>query len=261
MPKRNFRASRKTDRRETKKGSKREPRTKTREVKMYERWVPATPLLPRNERQQDLINAVYSSPVTIAIGYPGTGKTYIPARIAGYLMATKQLSNIILTRPAVSDSASVGFFKGSKDEKMTPWLGPVLKGIKQEIAPSDLEYLMDDDIDRISFVPLEIVKGASWDDTIIIVDEAEDLTIVEVRALMTRLGRNSHIIFAGDLAQSNRRNPGIQILLDTMRVDDGIEKVATVINFDDKDHIVRSPECRDIVMFFDRQWAMMDTTP
>lgn len=139
-------------------------------------------LEPKNQLQHAYMQCIKESPIIIATGYPGTGKTYIPARIAAQMLKQGYISNITLTRPNVSSSKSMGHYPGSKNEKMQHWLSPVLGALKEEFPLRTINLMASPEMNKIIMCPLELVKGLSWNDTFMIADEAEDMTIEIGRA-------------------------------------------------------------------------------
>jgi len=224
----------------------------TRETRVEKCFCPASQLLPKNASQGIYIDALRSSPVVIATGYPGTGKTYIPARIAGDMYKRGYINTIVLSRPSVSTSNSIGFFKGTKNEKMLQWLAPVLGALREEFPPSQLEYMMKDDVEHIVFSPLETIKGLSWSKSFIIIDEAEDLTFKELRSILTRIGTGSTIVLCGDLVQTDLRKSGLQTLLDLMAIEPKMKNIISHVNFNKPEEIIRSSACRELVLAFER---------
>ena len=213
---------------------------------------PAAPLTSKNALQADYITCIKDCPITVATGYPGTGKTYIPARIAAHLYKTGQIDNIILSRPPVSASNSLGFFKGTKEEKMKQWLAPVLGALKDEFSPGELSYLLKEEVERVTFVPIEVVKGQSWKNSFVIIDEAEDCTLKELKSILTRIGANSRIVLCGDVGQTDLRRSGLAELIDMCKGDARLRKHIQHVDFNDPATIVRSDMCREMILGFER---------
>lgn len=223
----------------------------TRADKAENFFKPAPPLEPLNQIQSEYIQTIKSSPITFATGYPGTSKTYIPTRIASLWLKQSAVSQIILMRPAVSASKSVGFAKGTHEEKMRHWLRPVLGALQQEFSHGQLSYMLKEEIQMIDFVPLENVKGNSWDNAFIIVDEAEDCTLAELKSIVTRVGKNSTLVLCGDVAQCDLRDgSGLRQFLSLREESPRLKRTVQHIDFNSFDDIVRSDVCKEIVMGF-----------
>lgn len=231
----------------------REPRnTNVRQCKVERCFNPPSPLKPKNTLQAEYIDSIQNNTITIATGYPGTGKTYIAARIAASWYKQKRIDQIILTRPAISESASLGFFKGTLEEKMQGWLAPVLGALKEEFSPGELEYLVKETVNRVTYVPLEIIKGSNWKNCFTIVDEAEDCTLTELKAILTRVGTNSRLVLSGDIGQSALYKCGLYDVLEMKAVDERFGRHIQHVNFNDPAAIVRSNECREMILGFER---------
>ena len=158
------------------------------------------PLVPMNKKQQLYIDLLKEKPIVIATGYAGSSKTYIPAVMAADLYKLNQIQKIYLTRPAISTSKSVGYFKGTAEEKLSQWLGAVIPIFIERMGRSMFEIAVD--AGDVQFIPLEVAKGMSINDAWFIVEEASDLTKEEVIKLVTRMGKNSVLVLAGDIRQA-----------------------------------------------------------
>lgn len=223
----------------------------TRAEKSEASFRPAPPLEPLNQIQSEYIQAIKSSPITFATGYPGTSKTYIPTRLASLWLKQSAVSQLIIMRPAVSASKSIGFAKGTHEEKMRNWLRPVLGALQEEFSHGQLSYMLKEEIQCIDFVPLENVKGNSWKDAFIIVDEAEDCTLAELKSIVTRVGKNSTLVLCGDIAQCDLKDgSGLSQFLNLREQSPRLKRVIQHIDFNEFEDIVRSDVCKEIVMGF-----------
>ena len=159
---------------------------------------------PMNKKQSALLNAIYHSTMTIAIGTAGTGKTFCSASKVAQLFLKGGYDKIVLTRPNVSTGRSVGFFPGTVEEKLGVWLQPLLTVLKEAFGDGRYEYLISKK--QIMIQPLETVRGQSFRDALILVDECQNLEWGEIEALTTRIGDNSKMILMGDPKQSDVAN-------------------------------------------------------
>ena len=191
-------------------------------------------------------------PIVVATGYPGTGKTYIPTRIAAEMFKAGLISSIMLSRPNVTSSKSVGYFPGTKNEKMTEWLAPVLGALKEEFSHFTLKGLLHPETGDITMCPLELIKGLSLQNTFMIVDEAEDLTIEEIKKVLTRIGNGSKIVLCGDTDQTDIRQCGLVKLLKMRESDHDLQSVIGHVDFSNPGTIVRSAACKKIILGFER---------
>lgn len=218
----------------------------------------APALKPQNEVQSHYINYINTAPVTIATGHAGTGKTYIPTRMASLWYKQRAIDRIILVRPAASASNSLGFFKGTKEDKMREWIQPILSTLREEFSPGQLEYMMSEEIGAIEFCPLETAKGNSWKNAFIIVDEAEDCNMKEIKTLLTRLGENSTMCICGDINQVDINRSGVGEFLETREKSLLLKESVKHIDFNDYDDIVRSDTVRNIIMGFDEAAGILE---
>ena len=198
------------------------------------------PLRPMNARQQEYINAIKNNSVVICTGVWGSSKTYIPSVMACDMLLSKQIEKIVIARPAEGKSKSVGFMKGDKNEKLSGWCAPILDTFNKRLGSGHLEaYLING---RVELLALEQVKGRSWDNTFIIVDEAEDLEATVAKSLVGRQGVNSKLVLTGDIAQQDlKKYSGLQLLLDVAKYNN---MDIPLVDFDSWDYCVRSEEAR-----------------
>ena len=206
------------------------------------------PLIPMNDKQKDYIKAVQEQSCVICIGVWGSSKTYIPSVIASDWLMDKKIDKVIIARPAEGKGRSVGFLKGSKDEKMQPWCAPITDTMKDRMGVAHFEAMLANG--KIEQLALEHVKGRSWDNAFILVDEAEDLEPEVARSLVGRQGVNSVTVITGDLRQQDlKKNSGLQYLLDVAEYTD---LPITLIDFDSWDYCVRSEEAKAWGMAFEK---------
>ena len=156
---------------------------------------------PKTEKQDLLLRSIESAPMTVAIGSAGTGKTFCVSYKAAQLLLKGHVDKIVLTRSNVSTGKSIGFFPGDIQEKMTPWLLPVLSNLEEAMGKGKFEYYQKKG--NIQLQPIETIRGMSFENSFIIVDEAQNLTFSEMKAISTRLGEGSIMVFCGDPAQSD----------------------------------------------------------
>ena len=205
------------------------------------------PLVAMNDRQQEYINAVQNTSFVICIGVWGSSKSFIPSTIAADMLMDKKVDRIIIARPAEGKGKSIGFLKGGKDEKLEPWCAPITDTIKARVGQGNYEAFLANG--KIEMLALEHVKGRSWDNAFIIVDEAEDLEPEVAKSLVGRQGVNSKCVVTGDIAQQDlKRNSGLQYILDVASF---ANLPVQLIDFDSWDYCVRSEEAKMWGMAFD----------
>ena len=206
------------------------------------------PLQPLNQVQAEYIHAINTHPVVICTGVWGSAKTYIPSIIAADMLEAKNIEKIVIARPAGGKSKSVGFFKGDKNEKLAGWDAPVLDTLKKRLGFGSVEAFLENG--RIELLALEQVKGRSWDNCFIIIDEAEDLDPETAKSLVGRQGQNSTMVITGDIGQKDLKSySGLELLIEVSQY--GNVDLA-LIDFDDWDYCVRSEEAKQWGMAFER---------
>lgn len=204
------------------------------------------PLRPLNQIQAEYIHNCKTKPYNIATGYAGTSKTYIPTRLAIEQYLKGEVDKIVIVRPAISDSKSLGYFGGDLLTKSKNWILPVLDVLEEFLGKNRVEYMLTKG--DIVPVPLETIKGRSFNDSFIIIDEAEDLTKKEFIKCVTRLGTNSTMCFCGDILQGDlRTTSGLSFGLD-LADDDSLHQLWGVVNFDEPDDIVRSDSVKETII-------------
>jgi len=158
-------------------------------------------LVPRTEKQGEFLAALKSSRQVFVLGPAGTGKTYITATYAADLYVTKQIDKIVITRPHVAVGKELGFLKGDLTEKTMPWALPVLDVLEKHLGKGVVETGIKNG--NIEMAPLALMRGRSFDDAFIIVDETQNITTHELKMLLTRVGENTTIVLNGDVQQSD----------------------------------------------------------
>ncbi len=202
-------------------------------------------LTPRTDKQKEFIDALSSSNQVFVLGPAGTGKTYVTATVASDLYTTKQIDKIVITRPHVAVGKELGFLKGDLAEKTMPWALPVLDVLEKHLGKGTVETGIKNG--NIEMAPLALMRGRSFDNAFIIVDETQNITTHELKMLLTRVGSESTIVLNGDVQQSDLKEA------------DGLSKVihlakkhmlpVPIIEFG-VDDIVRSDICAQWVKVF-----------
>lgn len=213
--------------------------TKTRKTKSNNQRS-REPLVALNDKQQEYINSIIEYPVVICTGVLGSSKTYIPSVMAADWLLQKKIDKVVIARPAEGAGKSVGFFKGDINQKLSVWCAPILDTLKKRIGQGHYEEFLEHG--KIELLPLEAVKGRSWDDCVILIDEAEDLDPVVAKSLVTRHGQNTKTIISGDVKQKDiRSHSGLDVLLFLSKK---YNLPVKHIDFDSWDYCVRSDEAK-----------------
>lgn len=208
-------------------------------------------LEPKTQVQSEYINALKTNSVVVCTGPAGTGKTFCAAAYAAIELHHGNIEKIIVTRPNVGTGKSIGFFPGTIEEKMAPWVAPITSVIKKIIGEG--EYDCHIKHKNIETVPLEVIRGSSWDDSIILVDESQNLTAEELKLLATRIGRHCKLILMGDVSQSDVSVFGLPNPLDEFcsLIERHDIQGADIVEFD-IDDVVRSDICGAFVRAYYR---------
>lgn len=196
-------------------------------------------LKPLNDAQRHMMTAIDSSEVVVVTGPAGTGKTYVAAAKAAQMYANKDVRQIIITRPHIPVGHDIGFLPGDLAEKTHPWALPVLSTLSEKLGKQRVECDSKETANRpanIEVVPLAMIRGRSFDNAFIIVDEAQNLTMHELKALLTRQGKFSKLVLNGDTNQRDTDANGLAELVDLIH---DYQLPVPVINFRIQD-VVRS---------------------
>ncbi|HLF63707.1 MAG TPA: PhoH family protein [Saprospiraceae bacterium] len=202
----------------------------------------------RTYNQRRLVEQSTLNDVVFAIGPAGTGKTYTAVALAVHALKNRTVKKIILTRPAVEAGESLGFLPGDLKEKIDPYLRPLYDALDDMIPADKLKYFMDHRV--IEVAPLAFMRGRTLDTAFIILDEAQNATITQIKMFLTRLGPSAKCIITGDLTQidlpANQRS-GLFKALDLVGNLEGVGKV-----FLTADDVVRHRLVKDIIRAFER---------
>jgi phosphate starvation-inducible protein PhoH and related proteins len=179
------------------------PRTRRVVTKHDEKKV-AIELVPRNERQNDYLQALKNYSQVVVFGPAGTGKTYCVATFAANQYHMKDIDKIVITRPHVAVGKDIGFLPGTLEEKSAPWALPVLDVLEEHLGKGVVETGLK--LGNIEVAPLALMRGRSFKNAFIICDEAQNISFHELKMLVTRVGENSSLILNGDLQQSDLKD-------------------------------------------------------
>lgn len=199
---------------------------------------------PLNYIQGAYLDAIRENEVIFGIGSAGTGKTFIAASYAAGELFHRRVDKIILTRPNVEVGRGLGFLPGTLEEKFAPYLDPFDNVFNRALGKGFYEYSLKSK--AIEPRALGFMRGASFENAIILVDEAQNLTKAEFKMLLTRIGKNCKVILSGDPDQTDIGSDSG--LLDAVRRLEGLPSIE-VVRFLDED-IVRSKMCKQIIMAY-----------
>jgi phosphate starvation-inducible PhoH-like protein len=207
------------------------------------------PLVALNEKQKQYIEYINTKPVILSTGYPGTSKSHIPAVMACDWYLTGKIDKIVFTRPAISNSKSLGYYGGDLVSKMLNWLSSVTPVLRERLGDGVFECAIKNG--DISFIPLEVIKGYSANNCMFICEEAEDITREEAKKIITRVGKNSTMVLSGDLSQSELgERSGLKWLMDIAQANPILD--LGVVDFCNKSDIVRSESCKNWIIAIEK---------
>lgn len=198
------------------------------------------------EAQGHYILAMKSNQLTFGLGPAGTGKTFVCATYAAQLLEQGKIKKLIVTRPAIEAGRGMGFLPGTIEEKFAPYFAPFKQVLEAYFGRSHLEYLIRHGI--VEIAPLEYIRGLTFDDAFVILDEAQNTTPAQMKLFLTRLGNYSTVVVNGDIDQKDIE--GISGLEDAVSKLSGLDRVDCV-EFTEDD-VVRSGLVRDILKRYRR---------
>lgn len=204
------------------------------------------PIRARNRNQQEMVKAYFSTDLIFAVGPAGTGKTYIAIALAVRALKNREIKRIILTRPAVEAGERLGFLPGDLKDKLDPYLQPLYDALGDMIPSRRLQEFMDDGI--IQIAPLAYMRGRTLDNACVILDEAQNTNLGQLKMFLTRMGMNAKFIVTGDATQIDLPNREDSGLIKGIRLLEGIKGISTI--FFTNEDIVRHPLVSKIIKAF-----------
>ena len=172
---------------------------------------------PKTMGQHDYVKAIRNHTITFGIGPAGTGKTYLAMAMAVNALQHKEVSRIVLTRPAVEAGESLGYLPGSLNEKIDPYVRPLYDALHDMIDPESIPLLIE--TGTIEVAPLAYMRGRTLNDAFIILDEAQNTTAEQMKMFLTRLGFGSRMVVTGDISQIDlpgKTRSGLKVVRDIL---------------------------------------------
>lgn len=206
------------------------------------------PIKARNSRQEEMVKAYFENDLIFAIGPAGTGKTYIAIALAVRALKNREVKRIILTRPAVEAGERLGFLPGDLKDKLDPYLQPLYDALGDMIPAKKLQEFMAEG--TIQIAPLAYMRGRTLDRACVILDEAQNTNLGQLKMFLTRMGCDAKFIVTGDASQIDLPNKRDSGLIRGMNLTKGIKGISSII-FKNED-IVRHPLVAKIVKAFDK---------
>lgn len=201
-----------------------------------------------SEGQKRYVESIDKYDITICIGPAGTGKTFLAVAKAIEFLKTKKVKKIIISRPVVEAGEKLGFLPGTFQQKVHPYLKPIYDAISTILDPMQLKKLLEYEI--VEIVPLAYMRGRTLDTAFIILDEAQNATLDQLKMFLTRMGHHSRVVINGDITQIDLEQNKKSGLVELKRVLKDIEGVGFVTL--DKSDIFRHPLVQKIVDAFEK---------
>lgn len=212
------------------------------------------PVRARTVNQLQLVNDYKNNDLVIAEGPAGTGKTYTSIALAVRALKEREVKKIILTRPAVEAGERLGFLPGDMKEKLDPYLQPLYDALHDMLPFKKLETWIEDG--TVQIAPLAFMRGRTLENAFVILDEAQNATISQLKMFLTRMGMNSKFIMTGDSTQIDLPKKNDSGLIQAMRILANIEGIS-IIKFDERD-IVRHKLVKSIVRAYENEESEAD---
>lgn len=194
-------------------------------------------LKPRTENQKEFIRTAAENHITFCQGVAGSGKTHIAIGMALEYLLEEKVKKIVITRPVVESGEKIGYLPGTAEEKLHPYLLPLLDEINHFIPPS--QYVSLKLNNKIEIVPLGLMRGRNFHDSFIVADECQNASYDQLKMLLTRLGNNSKMILTGDVSQSDLHRHMQGGFYTMTQVLNGVQGIG--ITYLDSKDIVRNP--------------------
>lgn len=194
-------------------------------------------LKPRSDNQKEYIRTVVENHITFCQGVAGSGKTHIAIGLALEYLLEEKVKKLIITRPVVESGEKIGYLPGTAEEKLHPYLLPLLDEVNYFIPSS--QYVSLKLNNKIEIVPLGLMRGRNFHDAFIVADECQNASYDQLKMLLTRLGNNSKMVLTGDVSQSDlhkHMQGGFHTMIQILSGTDGIG-----ISYLDMKDIVRNP--------------------
>lgn len=198
---------------------------------------------PLNTVQQLYLESIQDNTITFGIGSAGTGKTFLAAAYAAKELFYKRINRVVLTRPNVEVGRGLGFLPGELEEKYLPYLAPFESTFIKCLGAGFYDYAIKSK--TIEPAPLGFLRGATFENCIVLIDEAQNMTKTEFKMILSRIGRNCKVIISGDPDQADIKDSGLEDAVYRLRNIEGVG----VVKFENGD-IVRSKMCKEVILAY-----------
>ncbi len=203
---------------------------------------------PRSDGQKKYIDSIYANDLVFSIGPAGTGKTYLAVACAVRFLAEKRIDRIILVRPAVETDERLGFLPGDMKEKVDPYLRPLYDALYDMLPRSQVDKNIETGV--IEIAPLAFMRGRTLNNSFIILDEAQNTTVRQMKMFLTRLGMNSKTVITGDVTQIDLPDRTLSGLISARKILRDIPGIS--FSMLTEIDVVRHPLVQDIILAYSR---------
>lgn len=210
---------------------------------------PRKSVVPKSSNQKLYVERIREDDIVFGIGPAGTGKTYLAMAAAVRALVSKEVSRIILTRPAVEAGEKLGFLPGDMYEKVNPYLRPLYDALFDMLSAEKALKLVEKSI--IEIAPLAFMRGRTLNDSFVILDEAQNTTPEQMKMFLTRLGFDSRAVITGDITQIDLPQRNASGLVDVMEILSAIPGISFV-QFNERD-VVRHPLVQEIIRAYEKR--------
>jgi len=207
------------------------------------------PIRPRTPHQQEMVDKYRTHDLIIATGPAGSGKTYMAVALAVRALRNREVKRIILSRPAVESGENLGFLPGDLKEKLDPYLQPLYDALLDMMPARKLKEFMEDNI--IQIAPLAFMRGRTLDNAFVILDEAQNASVNQLKMFLTRMGEYAKFAVTGDITQVDLPDPNKSGLIHAKKILSDIPGIA-IIEFSSKD-IIRHKLVEQIVRAYEKK--------
>lgn len=206
------------------------------------------PVKPKTVGQRQYVESIRKNTIVLGVGPAGTGKTFLAVAMAVKALREKQVSRIILTRPAIEAGEKLGFLPGDLQSKIDPYLRPLYDALFEMMGAENYQRCVEKQV--IEVAPLAYMRGRTLDDSFIILDEAQNATFEQMKMFLTRLGNGSKAVVTGDLTQTDLPDGQKSGLWVAVHILDGIEDI-NIHRFTERD-VVRHKLVQKIILAYDK---------
>lgn len=219
-------------------------------VKLNNKNYKRVEIIPRNTAQENYIDALMQKRMVFSVGPAGTGKTMLAVLHAIKLLKEGEITKIILTRPAVSVDEKHGFLPGDLNAKMEPWTRPIFDIFEEYYGVVETKRMLEDKI--IEIAPLGFMRGRTFKSAFVIVDEAQNTTVDQMKMALTRIGEGSRMVITGDLRQHDRGfiQNGLKDFLEKLALNN---KDSISVCYFNREHVERDPLVKDILDIYNEE--------